>query len=185
VAARRRHDALRIPGSGTSNSGFGVIYKSKANATYEEVLVRDPGGMKVAQSYNPERRAGDLGLTRAGLSYILEDENDRAIGANREHRFDLALENLKRCTRASSRPDPLRRQRRFAGRRADVAGAYGRAACSPRLLDAHEILIVATGVDQRGPRTMDYSRRATARSRDGRALPGGGSKDIRLKRIRR
>jgi len=85
-----------IPGSGTSNSGFGVIYKAKTHATYRDIVVADPGGMKVAQSYNPERRSGDLGLTRAGLSYILQDVNERATGANREKRFDPALENLKR-----------------------------------------------------------------------------------------
>jgi imidazolonepropionase-like amidohydrolase len=88
-----------IPGSGTIHSGFGVIYKAKTDATYADAVVKDPGGMKVAQSYNPERRAGDLGLTRAGLGWILEDVNERAIGANREKRFDPALANLEKVHR--------------------------------------------------------------------------------------
>ena len=83
-----------IPGSGTSLSGFGVLYKTKTNATYDEAVVESVAGMKVAQSYNPERGVGDLGQTRAGLSWILEDINEKAIGANREGRKDRALENL-------------------------------------------------------------------------------------------
>ena len=54
-----------IPGSGTSISGFGVLYKTKTSASYEEIVLADPGGMKVAQTNNPERDAGDLGVTIA------------------------------------------------------------------------------------------------------------------------
>ncbi|MBL8858129.1 MAG: amidohydrolase family protein [Planctomycetes bacterium] len=85
-----------IPGSGTSLSGFGLIYKTKTNATYDETVVQTVGGMKIAQSYNPERGAGDLGQTRAGLSWILEDVNEKAIGATRQGRKDRALENLQK-----------------------------------------------------------------------------------------
>lgn len=88
-----------IPGSGTSHSGFGIVYKTKLNSTFEECVVRNPGGMKVAQSYNPERRAGDFGATRAGLSYILEDVNDKAVGANRRGEHVFALENLQKVHR--------------------------------------------------------------------------------------
>jgi len=150
-----------IPGSGTSNSGFGVIYKSKTNATYEEVVVADPGGMKIAQSYNPERRSGDLGLTRAGLAYALEDVNDRAIGANREGRFDLALENLKRVHRGE-----LPVLIHCAGSDGFAAAArmwkekYGtRCVLSHGCFDAHATApwIVETGAPiNAGPRTMDY-----------------------------
>ena len=90
-----------IPGSGTSNSGFGVVYKTKTHGTYDDVVVRDPGGMKIAQSYNPERGAGDLGQTRAGLTYILHDLNRKALGeieAEKSEksyaRTDPALANL-------------------------------------------------------------------------------------------
>lgn len=85
-----------IPGSGTSISGFGVLHKTKSNATYEAAVLADPGGMKVAQTHNPERRAGDLGRTRAGLSWLLEELNDRAVVARDEDRFDPALANLVR-----------------------------------------------------------------------------------------
>jgi imidazolonepropionase-like amidohydrolase len=85
-----------IPGSGTSMSGFGLLYKSKTDATYDEAVVKSVAGMKIAQSYNPERGAGDFGQTRAGLSWILEDINAKAIEANREGRVDRALENLQK-----------------------------------------------------------------------------------------
>lgn len=85
-----------IPGSGTSIGGFGVIFKATTNGTYDESVVRDPGGMKVAQSYNPERRAGDLGATRAGLSWILEQHNEEARALNRAGETRLAYENLQK-----------------------------------------------------------------------------------------
>ncbi len=67
-----------IPGSGTSNSGFGTLYKPKRDAGYEEIVLRDPGGMKIAQNFNPQRYGGDLGATWCGLSWNLEYLNDRA-----------------------------------------------------------------------------------------------------------
>ncbi len=85
-----------IPGSGTSIGGFGILYKTKNSDEYVDTVVQDPGGMKVAQTHNPERRAGDLGVTRAGLSWILKQVNRRARKALREDRFDLPVENLKR-----------------------------------------------------------------------------------------
>lgn len=85
-----------IPGSGTSISGFGVLYKTKTRVRYEETLLADPGGMKVAQTHNPERRNGDLGNTRAGLSWMLEEVNDRAVQARDSGTFDPALNNLVR-----------------------------------------------------------------------------------------
>jgi len=85
-----------IPGSGTSMSGFGVLYKTKRDCTYEEAIYADPGGLKVAQDSNPQRRAGDFGASRAALGWILHDVNDRAIAALEQDRFDLPLENLKK-----------------------------------------------------------------------------------------
>ncbi|MHC4110661.1 MAG: amidohydrolase family protein [Planctomycetota bacterium] len=61
-----------IPGSGTNFAGFGVLYKLHGK-TVDEMLVRRLGSMKVSQAYNPERRGGDLGLTRMGMSWILRD----------------------------------------------------------------------------------------------------------------
>lgn len=85
-----------IPGSGTSMSGFGVLYKTKADSTYEDGVFADPGGMKVAQDSNPQRGAGDLGVSRAALAWILNDANRRAVAANEQGRRDLALANLQK-----------------------------------------------------------------------------------------
>lgn len=61
-----------IPGSGTNLAGFGVLYKPYGK-TIDEMLIRPLGTMKISQAYNPERRGGDLGLTRMGMSWILRD----------------------------------------------------------------------------------------------------------------
>lgn len=70
-----------IPGSGTSISGFGLLYKTKTDAGYEDIVVRDPGGMKSAFNFNPQRSGGDMGRSWAGLSWLTEDANDRAAAA--------------------------------------------------------------------------------------------------------
>ena len=45
---------LFIPGSGSNVGGQGLLFKT-APETYEEALLRDPGGLKIAQWGNPER----------------------------------------------------------------------------------------------------------------------------------
>ncbi|MGE4602142.1 MAG: amidohydrolase family protein [Planctomycetota bacterium] len=45
---------LTIPGSGNNMSGFGTIIKT-AGATVEEVVLKAPGSLKIAQAGNPER----------------------------------------------------------------------------------------------------------------------------------
>jgi imidazolonepropionase-like amidohydrolase len=87
-----------IPGSGTNNSGFGVLYKTRCSGTYEGSVLADPGGMKVAQAYNPERGA-DLGWTRAGMAWNLADVNDKALAASAQGRDDPALRNLQKVLR--------------------------------------------------------------------------------------
>ena len=175
-----------IPGSGTSNSGFGVIYKAKTRGGYDDVVVRDPGGMKIAQSYNPERGAGDLGLTRAGLWYILEDLNHKALGAMREKSSDPALANIVKvhekelpvlihCAGSDGFP---------AAARMWKVEYDTRCVLSHGCFAAHETApwIVSTGAPiNAGPRTMDYFR-----THDG-AITGtvqkylaAGSKDISL-----
>ena len=59
-----------MPGSGTNLSGFTVIMKTRGSSR-EERIVRAPGAMKMTQAYNPERRGGDLGLTRMGMSWMM------------------------------------------------------------------------------------------------------------------
>ncbi len=85
-----------IPGSGSNMGGFGVLYKTKTDADYEQIVLADPGGMKIAQDSNPQRQAGDFGLGRAAMGWILEDVNRRAIAALQEGRDDPALRNLCR-----------------------------------------------------------------------------------------
>lgn len=62
---------LYIPGSGTFLGGFGALLKMRWNAPLEALVLRELGAMKVAQGFNPERRAGDLGLTRMGSHDLL------------------------------------------------------------------------------------------------------------------
>lgn len=85
-----------IPGSGTSIGGFGVLFKSKTNSGYEESVLRDPGGMKSAYNYNPQRGGGDVGATWAGLQWLTRDVNDKAAAVNEQGRDDWELENLAR-----------------------------------------------------------------------------------------
>jgi len=61
-----------IPGSGTNLAGFGVLYKLHGK-TFDEMLIRTLGSMKMSQAYNPERQGGDLGLSRMGMSWIIRD----------------------------------------------------------------------------------------------------------------
>jgi imidazolonepropionase-like amidohydrolase len=62
---------LFIPGSGTNIGGFGVLLKMKHGEPLDRMVLRELGAMKVAQGFNPERRSGDLGLTRMGSSDLL------------------------------------------------------------------------------------------------------------------
>ncbi|MBI2901855.1 MAG: amidohydrolase family protein [Planctomycetes bacterium] len=69
---------LYIPGSGTNLGGFGVLMKTGGGRSTEDLLVRFPGAMKVAQAWNPERWGGDLGASRMGMWWILRRQLDRA-----------------------------------------------------------------------------------------------------------
>ncbi|HLF94524.1 MAG TPA: amidohydrolase family protein [Planctomycetota bacterium] len=64
---------LYIPGSGTNMSGFGTLMHTAGGKTIEELVVRFPGGLKVAQAWNPERYGGDLGMSRMGMWWGLRD----------------------------------------------------------------------------------------------------------------
>ena len=65
-----------IPGSGTNLAGFGVLYKLHGK-TFDEMLIRTLGAMKMSQAYNPERGGGDFGATRMGMSWILRHILDK------------------------------------------------------------------------------------------------------------
>ena len=66
-----------IPGSGTNIGGFGVLYKTKTDCGYEGIVLRDPGGMKSAFNFNPQRGGGDLVGNSSGLTWNVENLNDR------------------------------------------------------------------------------------------------------------
>jgi len=59
-----------MPGSGTNLAGFTVIVKLDVSSP-EKMILKELGAMKIAQAYNPERRGGDLGRTRMGMSWSL------------------------------------------------------------------------------------------------------------------
>jgi imidazolonepropionase-like amidohydrolase len=63
---------LSIPGSGTNMGGFGAIVKTFGE-TPQEVLVRFPGALKIAQAGNPERGNGDLGAGRIGMNWMIRN----------------------------------------------------------------------------------------------------------------
>ncbi len=54
--------ALLIPGSGTNLTGFGTIVKF-AGDTVDDMVVRSPGSLKIAQAGNPERYWYGVGRT--------------------------------------------------------------------------------------------------------------------------
>lgn len=175
-----------IPGSGTSMSGFGLIYKSKVDATFEECVVAEVGGLKVAQSYNPERGAGDLGHTRAGLSWILEDAADRAKTLRTAGVDDLAHENLgKVMTRELPVLIHCAGSDGFAAAARMWQVKYGtRCVLSHGCFDAHATApyIVGAGAPvNAGPRTVDVFS-----TRDGRITGTAakyleaGAKDLSL-----
>ena len=64
-----------IPGSGTNSGGWGTLMKT-SGTTLEEVLVRYPGALKIAQLGNPERR-GDVGSGRMGMNFLIRAMLDR------------------------------------------------------------------------------------------------------------
>jgi imidazolonepropionase-like amidohydrolase len=69
---------LYIPGSGTNLSGFGVLMKTGGGRTIQDLVVRFPGALKVAQAWNPERGGGDLGASRLGMWWLMRRQLDRA-----------------------------------------------------------------------------------------------------------
>jgi len=157
-----------IPGSGTSMGGAGILYKPKLHQSFENGVLRNPGGIKAAQDSNPQRGAGDLGATRAGLSWILEDINDKARAALAQGRKDPALENLMKV---HSRELPILIHTAGSDGVANTArmwrGKYKvRSVLSHGCFDAWKVapFIAEMGMPaNNGPRTIEY-----ASSRNGR-----------------
>ncbi len=76
-----------IPGSGTNMSGAGILLKVKPARLVDEVVLRQPGSVKVAQGYNPERDS-DLGASRMGMWWMLRHYLDRAEEVSRNGETD-------------------------------------------------------------------------------------------------
>jgi len=66
-----------MPGSGTNFAGFSVIIKLDPSDP-EKMIFREYGAMKMTQAFNPERRAGDLGATRMGMSWYMRQILEQA-----------------------------------------------------------------------------------------------------------
>jgi imidazolonepropionase-like amidohydrolase len=95
-----------IPGSGTNMGGFGVIMKT-GPGTRDDVIVRFPGVLKIAQAGNPERQGGEVGSGRMGMNYIIRQQLREGMGYVRDWddfnagkrttkpKFNLRLEYFK------------------------------------------------------------------------------------------
>jgi imidazolonepropionase-like amidohydrolase len=62
-----------IPGSGTNMGGFGVLMKTGPGDP-DDVIIRAPGVLKIAQAGNPERRGGETGSGRMGMNYVIRQQ---------------------------------------------------------------------------------------------------------------
>ena len=62
---------LFIPGSGSNSGGFGTLLKT-AGDSLEEMVIRFPGALKIAQAGNPER-SRDLGSGRMGMNWMIRN----------------------------------------------------------------------------------------------------------------
>ncbi|HEV8058861.1 MAG TPA: amidohydrolase family protein [Gemmataceae bacterium] len=62
-----------IPGSGTNMGGWGTLMKT-GPGTLDEVVVRSPGVLKIAQAGNPERQTGEVGSGRMGMNYNIREQ---------------------------------------------------------------------------------------------------------------
>ncbi len=62
-----------IPGSGTNMGGWGVLMKTGPGEP-EDVIIRAPGVLKIAQSGNPERQGGEVGSGRMGMNHVIRQQ---------------------------------------------------------------------------------------------------------------
>ncbi len=95
-----------IPGSGTNMSGFGALMKTGPGKP-EDVIIKAPGVLKIAQAGNPERRTGETGSSRMGMNYVIRQQlmegqmyvrqwDDYESGqVSQPPEFNLRLENFK------------------------------------------------------------------------------------------
>jgi len=89
--------ALFIPGSGSNMGGFGMLVKT-AGETVEDMVVRSPGSLKIAQAGNPERYS--FGVGRAMMNWNTRDTLEKGIAWVHDYRagkadFDPKWENFE------------------------------------------------------------------------------------------
>jgi imidazolonepropionase-like amidohydrolase len=68
-----------IPGSGTNMGGWGALMKT-GPGKLEDVLIRFPGVLKIAQAGNPERRGGEVGSGRMGMNHVIREQLREGMG---------------------------------------------------------------------------------------------------------
>lgn len=68
-----------IPGSGTNMGGWGALMKT-GPGKLEDVLIRFPGVLKIAQAGNPERRGGEVGSGYMGMNYVIREALREGMG---------------------------------------------------------------------------------------------------------
>lgn len=76
---------LFIPGSGTNVGGQGLLFKT-AQDRYEDAIIRDPGGLKIAQWGNPERWT--IGVGKAFHNYTIREILRRGKGYHGRRKAD-------------------------------------------------------------------------------------------------
>ncbi len=62
-----------IPGSGTNMGGWGTLMKTGPGSV-EDVVIRSPGCLKIAQAGNPERQGGEVGSGRMGMNHVIREQ---------------------------------------------------------------------------------------------------------------
>ncbi len=68
-----------IPGSGTNMGGWGAMMKT-GPGKLEDVLIRFPGVLKIAQAGNPERRGGEVGSGYMGMNHVIRESLREGMG---------------------------------------------------------------------------------------------------------
>ncbi len=145
-----------MPGSGTNHAGFSVIFKLAAKGP-REAIVRDPGCLKIAQAFNPERDTGDMGATRMGMAYMLR----RLLTEGREYAAAWReYEEGKRKDRPAVRRDLERVRLAFEGKIPVINHTYsgwGVAEAIRLFHDEFGLTIIATHVAYGGCQAGEYA----------------------------
>src|SRR5437667_7435793 len=72
-----------IPGSGTNMGGWGALMKT-GPGKLDDVLIRFPGVLKIAQAGNPERRGGEVGSGRMGMNHVIREQLREGMGYTKD-----------------------------------------------------------------------------------------------------